>query len=56
MAKDKFRANWNIEGATKKPLKQGDIAEFEAEEAKPLVECGALSPVAKAEPAGEAAK
>ncbi len=56
MADKKYRANWMIQGLTKKDLQAGDEVAIPEETAAPLVAAGALSPVGlKPEPEPEPA-
>lgn len=43
MADKKYRANWMIQGATKKDLQLGDEVVLSDDVAEPLVKLGALS-------------
>lgn len=46
--KEKYIANWRLEGVLKEPIQPGQVVELVPEEAAPFVEGGVLSPVEQA--------
>ena len=43
--KEKFVANWRLEGIGKEPIEAGKVVELTADDATEFVACGVLSPV-----------
>lgn len=49
-----YKVNWPLHGLKDKPLAEGATVSIDADEAKPLVDCGVLSPCKAESAAGDA--